>query len=232
MIYKNYINLNENGEFYFPNNLPIWKDYSYNQIEKIISSHAMEVHSNNHHKSYIHKLNSVIKKYSDLFSKDFKNTIDIINICEDVNTELHDVQNQETQLNKLLTRIKFWAGGHLNHTFFWSILRTESDKPSDRLTALINNNFDNFELFLDKAVEIMISHLGSGWLWLIHKENNKLEWITTNNHDYPLKQKPILVIDIWEHAYYLDYEYDKEAFFRNLFSIIDWDMVEYNLDNE
>jgi len=238
MIYKNYVNINEFGEFYFPSNLSIWDNYAYNQIERIISSNSMEVHSNSHHKPYIQKLNTIIKNYTDLFSKNFKDIFDIIEICDEIISDLtkgiddHD----NNKLYKLLIKVKFLAGGHLNHTFFWSLLTTITNQPSNQFLNIIEENFTNFDSFIDQAIEVGVNHMGSGWLWLIAKYNKQsqvdLEWITTDNHNFPFNDKPILVVDLWEHAHYLDYTNHKEEYLRGIFSIIDWNTVEENLSNE
>jgi Fe-Mn family superoxide dismutase len=119
-----------------------------------------------------------------------------------------------------------------NHTFYWNCLIPNSKKsPSWKIAELINKNFWNFEKFREEFTNKAIWNFGSGWTWLVQKENSSLEIVNTSNANTPLTTKdiPLFVIDIWEHAYYIDVKNIRAKYIENLWNLVNWEFVEKNL---
>lgn len=226
MDFKKLVSLNEENEFTFPANLPIWHNYAYNQISSIVSSTTMEVHARKHHQGYIDKLNILLNEYNDGIFSETTNALDVINTCNNFSKELN--QQQSYKLSKIMSKIKFLAGGHLNHTLYWKLLTVETTSPSESFLMMIDEAFGSYEHMQDKCIEELNSIQGSGWLWLVQNpSNHKLMWLSTPNHDIPESHYRVaLVLDAWEHAYYLDYMNNKDVHIKNIFSIVDWCSVE------
>lgn len=198
---------NENGKFIVPS-LP----YKYNALEPFIDAHTMEIHHAKHHQAYVDKLNKALESYTDdssftaLFSK----------------------------ISKLETTIRNNAGGHYNHSLFWQLMQPnpESKKliPEGKIAEAIISNFKSFEDFQKEFTEKATKIFGSGWCWMI-EQNGKLKIITTPNQDNPLmdiateKGKPLLALDVWEHAYYLKYQNKRADYINNWWNIVNWNKV-------
>ena len=194
--------------FYLPK-LP----YSYDALEPYIDKQTMEVHHSKHHQTYVDKLNKALENY-----------------------------NEDKSLNLLLkkasdsnTAIRNNAGGHFNHSLFWQLLSPnpngEKSIPLTKLSEAINNQFKSFDNFKKEFTEIALKTFGSGWCWLILQEG-KLKITSTPNQDNPLMNmasengKPILALDIWEHAYYLKYQNKRADYITNWWNIINWKKAE------
>jgi Fe-Mn family superoxide dismutase len=147
-------------------------NYKYNALEPYIDAETMEIHYTKHHQAYIDKLNAILDK----------------------NTNLKDKPLEELAV---LPETKDFAGGHLNHSFFWKILNPIAPKFNSSI----------FKTYKDEFVQKSTTFFGSGWVWLVEK-GSEYEVITTQNQDSPIAQKrvPVLGIDLWEHAYYLKYQ--------------------------
>ncbi|HLV46208.1 MAG TPA: superoxide dismutase [Flavobacterium sp.] len=129
------------------------------------------------------------------------------------------------------------AGGYYNHNLFWSILSPEgNNQPSGAIAGLIQRDFGSFDQFKTQFASKAKNILGSGWVWVILKKNGSIAITTTPNEDNPLMPDtteqgfPLLNLDMWEHAYYLQYKNDKQGYIDSFFQIIDWDKVNYRLD--
>lgn len=162
--------------------------YNYNALEPFIDAQTMEIHYSKHHAAYIKNLNTAI----------VGTTAEKMNI-----TQIFEV------VSKLNPAIRNNAGGHFNHEMFWSLLTPEKNtKPSSDLENVINSTFGNLDALKEKLNTAAISRFGSGWVWLYVTKDGKLDICTTSNQDNPLmdvaenKGRPILAIDVWEHAYY------------------------------
>ena len=194
--------------FYLPK-LP----YSYDALEPYIDKQTMEVHHSKHHQTYVDKLNKALENY-----------------------------NEDKSLNLLLkkasdsnTAIRNNAGGHFNHSLFWQLLSPNPNGkksiPLAKLNEAINNQFKSFDNFKKEFTEIALKTFGSGWCWLILQEG-KLKITSTPNQDNPLMNmasengKPILALDIWEHAYYLKYQNKRADYITNWWNIINWKKAE------
>jgi superoxide dismutase, Fe-Mn family len=189
--------------------------YPISYLEPIIDSKTMEIHHGKHHRAYVDKLNEAINKHSEL---SYSGLDDLLLKLESLPEDIKDsVRNN--------------GGGHFNHSLFWRILTSEKDyaDPSQELSSIINRDFGSFDSFKKEFTEAAKSRFGSGWAWLIVKDN-KLKVISTPNQDSPLSEgKPLLGLDVWEHAYYLNYQNKRSEYIDNFFKIINWKAVEENL---
>ena len=186
--------------------------YNYNALEPYIDELTMSIHHSKHHAAYVNNLNAALQNYPEL---------------------------QELSLEKLLTAldsvpesirtvVKNNGGGHYNHSFFWSILSSNSSTaPSDKLEKAILQSFGSFESFKEEFTKAATTRFGSGWAWLVLDKDNLLKVMSTPNQDNPIVDGliPILGLDVWEHAYYLNYQNKRPDYISAWWNIIDWDEV-------
>ena len=186
--------------------------YSYDALEPYIDEQTMKIHHTKHHQTYVDKLNIAIKGNSYLENKSVEALI----------RDLDEVPEA------IRSAIRNHGGGHLNHSFFWQLLKTNVP-VSVEFSKVINENFGSFEAFKEEFTKAALSLFGSGWCWLVINEN-KLEIMTTQNQDNPLSQGkvPILGLDLWEHGYYLKYQNKRNEYVEAFFNVINWDKVEEN----
>jgi superoxide dismutase, Fe-Mn family len=179
-------------------------------LEPYISKNTMELHYNMHHRGYVDKLNKAIdEKY-----------------LEDLSMEelLHHASDYDSEIRNNV-------GGHYNHTLLWRILSPEKMKPYGKLLSRIEVAFQSFDGFKEQFKEVAKSHFGSGWAWLVLNPKGILEIGCTPNQDNPLmdiselKGYPLFGLDLWEHAYYLDYQNRKGDYIDAFWNIIDWTEV-------
>lgn len=186
--------------------------YDYSALEPVISEETLHFHHDKHLQAYVNNLNAAISK-SDFFEKQ---TLDCI-LC-----------NLETLPPDIKTAVTNNGGGVFNHNFYFSILTEPSTtSPSKKLEAAIIRTFGSMEKFYDKFKKAAMSQFGSGWAWLVCDKCGNLRIIKTTNQQTPLKDrlKPLLTIDVWEHAYYLDYQNRRADYVDEFFKIINWDKV-------
>ena len=188
-------------------NLP----YAYEALEPHIDARTMEIHHTKHHNGYTSKLNAAIEG-SDLSSKSI----------EDILTNL-DMNNMAVRNN---------GGGFYNHALFWTILSPNGGgTPSGDLAKAIDDAFGSFDAFKEKFSDAAGTRFGSGWAWLCVHKGGKLEICSTPNQDNPIMPGvgcggyPILGLDVWEHAYYLNYQNKRPEYIDAFFNIINWDEV-------
>ena len=186
--------------------------YSYDALEPYIDEQTMKIHHTKHHQTYVDKLNIAIKGNSYLENKSVEALI----------RDLDEVPEA------IRSAIRNHGGGHLNHSFFWQLLKTNIPLSED-FSKVIIENFGSFEIFKEEFTKAALSLFGSGWCWLVINEN-KLEIMTTQNQDNPLSQGkvPILGLDLWEHGYYLKYQNKRNEYVEAFFNVINWDKVEEN----
>jgi len=188
--------------------------YEYNALEPHIDSTTMEIHHGKHHAGYVKKLNTALENHAELQKKEVQNLIsDIDSIPEDIK---HAVRNN--------------GGGHANHSLFWQTMSGDGGgAPDGALATAIKENFETFENFKEKFNQAAATHFGSGWAWLVidSKENNKLAIMTTTNQDSPLMfdKKPLLGLDVWEHAYYLKYQNKRPDYVEAWWNVVNWKKV-------
>ncbi|MEP2279420.1 superoxide dismutase [Maribacter sp.] len=185
--------------------------YAYDALEPHIDARTMEIHHTKHHNGYTTKLNAAIEG-TDLDGKSI----------EDILTGL-DMSNGAVRNN---------GGGFYNHSLFWTILSPNGGgKPSGELAAAIDSAYGSFEEFKNKFTTAAGTRFGSGWAWLCVHEGGKVEVCSTPNQDNPLMPgvecggQPILGLDVWEHAYYLNYQNKRPDYIEAFFNIINWDEV-------
>jgi Fe-Mn family superoxide dismutase len=181
--------------------------YAYDALEPHIDARTMEIHHSKHHAGYTAKLNAAIEGTS------------------------YVGQSIETILGgELSPGLRNNGGGYYNHCLFWSIISPKGGgKPSGKLADTINSTFGSFEEFKSVFSNAAASQFGSGWAWLCAK-NGKLCVCSTPNQDNPLMKSgcgniPILGIDVWEHAYYLNYQNRRPDYIEAFFNIVDWNEV-------
>ncbi len=183
--------------------------YDFNALEPVIHADIMELHYNKHHKGYVTNLNAALEKY-------------------------HEAESQKdpAQMIACQSAIRFNGGGHINHSIFWTILCPQSQatgKPFGELAKAIQKDFGGFDTFVEKMSHATIAIQGSGWGWLGYNKNLKrLEIATCSNQD-PLSTQglvPLMGIDVWEHAYYLQYKNVRVDYVKALWSIFNWKNIE------
>jgi Fe-Mn family superoxide dismutase len=169
----------------------------------------MKIHHTKHHQTYIDKLNAAIKDYPDLQRESAE--------------EL--VANLKTIPEAARTAVRNHGGGHVNHSFFWPILKKEV-RIGGAIADAISSKFGSFNDFKDKFTTAAALLFGSGWTWLVLNKG-ELEIVTTPNQDSPLSvnKTPILGLDVWEHAYYLKYQNRRPEYIDAFFHVINWEKV-------
>lgn len=188
--------------------------YSYNSLMPFIDAKTMEIHHGKHHQTYVTKLNEALAKNHEL--------------------QGHKIEHLLAHLNQIpeqiRTAVRNNGGGHYNHSLFWQLL-APNIKPSEKLQSILAEQFGTFEDFRKQIEKAALSQFGSGWVWLI-KTNDKLQITTTPNQDNPLmdialvKGKPLLALDVWEHAYYLNYQNKRADYITAFWNIVNWQKVE------
>jgi len=189
--------------------------YAYDALEPYIDATTMEIHHTKHHQTYVDKLNAALNGHEDFANLD----------VDDLITDLEKVPAG------ILTAVRNHGGGHANHSFFWELLK--KDVPfGGAIDEAITSQFGNFEKFRDEFTTKAALLFGSGWTWLV-VDGGKLEIMTTPNQDSPLSQakKPVLGLDVWEHAYYLKYQNRRPDYVNAFFEVINWEKVNENYYN-
>jgi Fe-Mn family superoxide dismutase len=186
--------------------------YEYNSLSPSIDILTMNVHYSKHYLTYTNNLNKLVDADP--------NSVDLD--IEDILKKL-DLNNADLRNN---------AGGYYNHTlFFESLAPKAGGQPKDTLATTINRDFGSFEVFKNQFADAAEKQFGSGWAWLIVDKTGKLVVTSTPNQDNPLMPKqiitgtPILCLDVWEHAYYLDYQYKRKKYIEAFFKVINWKKV-------
>jgi len=195
--------------------------YAYDALEPHIDARTMEIHYSKHHQAYVTNLNNAIKGKADLEKKSVEDLIrDLKSVPEDIRTA---VRNN--------------GGGHANHSFFWKIMGPKAGgEPKGKLADDIKATFGDFDQFKEKFSAAGVGRFGSGWAWLIKNSSGKLEVVSTANQDSPLMGKaiagaegtPILGCDVWEHAYYLNYQNRRPDYIKAWWNVVNWDAVAKN----
>ena len=188
-------------------------NYPYKALEPIVDGRTMEIHYSKHYLGYTNKLNKLVEENE-------------IWIDKSIDEILSKVTDKEPDL-------KNNAGGYYNHSMFFELLTPKgATKPKGALLEAITTDFDSFKVFKNKFISEANNHFGSGWIWLVVTKTGKLEIVTTNNQDNPImadakvKGRPILWVDWWEHAYYLQYQHNRKSYLEGIVEVINWDVVE------
>lgn len=184
-------------------------EYGYYALEPYIDAKTMEIHHSKHHKAYFDKFNTALEGYENLQQKNPEELL----------------KNLDSIPEKIRTAVIDNCGGHVNHSFFWQILKKDV-KPKGEILEALNKKFGSFEKFKEEFSKKAVTQFGSGWAWLV-LNNGELEVISTSNQESPLSQGkiPLLTLDVWEHAYYLKYQNRRAEYVENFFNVINWKNV-------
>jgi len=191
--------------------------YDYSALEPHIDARTMEIHHTKHHQAYIDKVNAALEG-TEFAGKPIEEVIaNLGSIPEDKRTA---VRNN--------------GGGHANHSLFWTVLHTEGGERSGELEEAISSTFGSFDAFREKFSTAAATRFGSGWVWLIVDDSSQLVVVSTANQDSPLMGKdiagcsgtPILGLDVWEHAYYLNYQNRRPDYIAAFWNVVNWGEVE------
>ena len=191
--------------------------FKYNALEPYIDSTTMYIHYNFHHATYVNNLNKALEKHPELYKKD------ILDLIKNLNELPADVQ----------TAVRNNGGGFYNHSLFWTMLAPAGKaNMTTKLEKILIENFASIDAFKAEFEKAALGRFGSGWVWLIKEKSGKLRIITTANQDNPLmpnaevKGKPVLTLDVWEHAYYLKYQNKRAAYAKAFWNVVNWTEVE------
>jgi Fe-Mn family superoxide dismutase len=185
--------------------------YEKTALEPYVSAETLEYHHDKHHRAYVAKLNQLIR------ANEFEN----LPLEEIIRMAKGPLFN--------------YAAQHWNHTFFWQCLSPNGGgRPWGEIAELIEKNFRTFEAFLKEYNQKVFAIFGSGWTWLVENGDGDLEIMNTSNADNPLLvgKKPLLTVDVWEHAYYIDYRNSRHDFMEGFWKIVNWDFVNQNFQGE
>ena len=190
--------------------------YAYNALEPYIDSTTMRIHHTAHHAAYVNNLNEALEKYPNLQKNDMEG------LLEKLNSLPAEIQ----------TAVRNNGGGHYNHALFWTLLAPAgSTKMSADVEKALITHFGSVDKFKEKFEKAASSRFGSGWVWLVKKRDGKLFIESTPNQDNLLMPftkvtgHPILVLDVWEHAYYLKYQSKRAEYVKAFWAVVNWDKV-------
>lgn len=192
--------------------------YGYDALEPFIDAETMQIHHDKHHAAYVKNLNDALVGHEDLLNMDVTNLLKKLDMVPE----------------EIRTKVKNNAGGHANHSFFWTLLSPNNGAgPEGRLLDAIKSTFGDFDQFQEKFAAAGLGRFGSGWVWLV-KNDGGLSIIDTPNQDSPLTEgkTPILALDVWEHAYYLKYKNMRADYIKAWWNVVNWKQVEENFQKE
>ncbi len=192
-------------------------DYAYTALEPYIDARTMEIHHTKHHQTYVTKLNEALDKAPELKEKSLTDLITNINALPE----------------SVRQAVRNHGGGHFNHSMFWKLMSPDAAnaKASDELAAAITAKWTSFDNFKAEFSKTATGVFGSGWAWLIVDKERNLSITTTPNQDCPVmdiaatRGRPILGIDVWEHAYYLKHQNKRADYIADFLNVIDWNQV-------
>ncbi|MEX2411598.1 MAG: superoxide dismutase [Candidatus Paceibacterota bacterium] len=187
--------------------------YSFDGLEPHIDAKTMEIHYTKHHQGYVNKLNKAIEGYSDLEEEDSIEEILAVSssIPDDIKTAV--INN---------------GGGHYNHSLFWKSMSPDGGgEPKGDLAEALKEKFGSFNDFKEEFNNAASTVFGSGWAWLVF-DGDELKVVKTKNQDNPISdnQKPLLGLDVWEHAYYLKYQNKRPDYIEAFWNVINWNEIE------
>jgi Fe-Mn family superoxide dismutase len=189
--------------------------YPANALEPHIDAQTMQIHHGKHHAAYVNNLNAALEKHPELQSKSAEDLIkNLSQIPEDIRTA---VRNN--------------GGGHVNHTMFWEIMGPgKGGAPTGEIASAIDATFGSFDSFKEQMNKGGVGRFGSGWVWLVDNRG-KLGIESSANQDNPMMEnrRPIMGIDVWEHAYYLKYQNRRPDYLAAWWSVVNWDAVNKRL---
>ena len=185
--------------------------YAYDALEPHIDKETMNIHHTKHHNAYVTNLNNALAGHDDFLSKSVEELI----------------ANLDAVPESARTAVRNNGGGHANHSLFWELLSaTGGGNPSGDLATAIDAKFGSFDSFKEEFAKAATTRFGSGWAWL-SLNNGELELTSTPNQDSPLMEgnTPLLGLDVWEHAYYLNYQNRRPEYIAAFWNVVNWDEV-------
>ena len=185
--------------------------YDYNALEPHIDEQTMRIHHDKHHATYVTNLNAALEKHPDLQNKTIEDLLKGINSVPE----------------EIRTAVRNNGGGHANHTLFWEIMGPKGGgQPTGAIAESIKSTFGGFDAFKEQMNKAGTTRFGSGWAWLVDA-GGKLAVESTPNQDSPIMEgkKPIIGIDVWEHAYYLKYQNKRPDYLNAWWNVVNWDAV-------
>lgn len=194
--------------------------YSHASLEPHIDARTMTLHHDKHHASYVDNLNSALAKYPDLRER----------------TSFWLLLNSSEIPKEARMAVRNNAGGHINHSMFWRVMSPSGGGlPTGALADAVKRDFGSLDKFKAQFDEAGTKTFGSGWVWLVrtHQQGGKLEVLTTSGHDNPMMQGhyPLLLNDVWEHAYYLKHENRRADYLKGWWAVVDWSEVARRFKN-
>ncbi len=186
--------------------------YSYDALEPHFDAKTMEIHHTKHHQTYISKANDALNGHP-LANRPVD---EVLRNIDSLNPD-----SKQAVVNN--------AGGHANHSLFWQVLAPGAGGvPEGKIGDAINETFGSFDNFREKFTQAALTRFGSGWAWLVVNAKGKLEVTSTANQDSPimLGQQPVLGLDVWEHAYYLNYQNRRPDYVSAFWNVVNWSRVE------
>ncbi|WP_096153383.1 superoxide dismutase [Bacillus sp. FJAT-45066] len=185
--------------------------YAYDALEPHIDKETMNIHHTKHHNTYITNVNAALEGHADLAAKSVEELI----------------ANLDAVPENIRAAVRNNGGGHANHSLFWTLLTPGgASEPTGELADAINSKFGSLENFKEEFSKAGATRFGSGWAWLV-VNNGELEVMSTPNQDSPIMEgkTPVLGLDVWEHAYYLNYQNRRPDYISAFFNVINWDVV-------
>ena len=186
--------------------------YDYDALEPAIDEQTMRIHHGKHHQGYTNKLNAALEGHDDLSE-------------HSIEALLHGLDNLPADIQ---TAVRNNGGGFANHRLFWSVLSPEGGgEPTGALADAIDEEFGSFDAFKKSFTNAATGQFGSGWGWLVTHPDGSLEVYSTPNQDSPYLEgdTPVLGVDVWEHAYYLNYQNERGTYVEKFWDIVDWNAV-------
>jgi len=184
--------------------------YDFDALEPVIDAETMKLHHDKHHQAYVDKLNEAVEKHADLQSKTLSELLaDLDGVPEDARGA---VRNN--------------GGGHINHSMFWTIMKSGGGKPSGDLATAIDSAFGSFDDFKTKFNDAGVKQFGSGWVFVV-ADGDTLKIQAMPNQDTPMHKgiEPLFGNDVWEHAYYLKYNNRRPDYLKAWWDVVDWEAV-------
>lgn len=185
--------------------------YKFDALEPNIDAKTMEIHHDKHHAAYTSNLNAALEGHSDLQSKSIEELL----------------AGLDSLPESIRTAVRNNGGGFANHSLFWTILAANGGDASAELSAAITKSFGSMDEFKTKFADAAAKRFGSGWAWLVANTDGSLEVTSSPNQDTPLMEgkTPILGLDVWEHAYYLNYQNRRPDYIKAFWNVVNWSEV-------
>ncbi|MEC2054295.1 superoxide dismutase [Peribacillus psychrosaccharolyticus] len=186
--------------------------YAYDALEPHIDKETMNIHHTKHHNTYVTNLNAALEGNEELLSKS----------VEEIVANLDAVPEEKR------TAVRNNGGGHANHSLFWTIISPNGGgQPTGKLAEAITSKFGSYDSFKEEFAKVATTRFGSGWAWLV-VNNGEIEITSTPNQDSPLSEgkTPIIGLDVWEHAYYLNYQNRRPEYINAFWNVVNWNEAE------